>query len=189
MLFFVGISPNRLAFFQVTITAVSGKQLSITPALKFMHFGEITFGVDERAEVGLLTRSIVIEGAADEATPNFGGHIMMMEGFVAAHIEGVELVNMGQGNNVGRYPVSRLFEPFSFASRERVCVQVHFHMCDTTPEGTYVKDNSIVHSNFRCVVVHGSHGVLVQGNVAYDHFGHCFFLGEHVRLLLRASLF
>ena len=27
-----------------------------------MHFGQITYNVDERAEVGLLTRNILVEG-------------------------------------------------------------------------------------------------------------------------------
>lgn len=52
-----------------------------------MHWGEIIDGVDERAEVALLTRNIVIEGAVQPSCPSsnnncdtfdwdtFGGHI------------------------------------------------------------------------------------------------------------------
>lgn len=56
-----------------------------------MHFGEITYGVDERAEVGLLSRNIKIEGTIEDScygnTPEekdlctkfqrdtFGGHL------------------------------------------------------------------------------------------------------------------
>ena len=32
-----------------------------------MHFGKITFDVDERGEVGLLTRNIRIQASADAA--------------------------------------------------------------------------------------------------------------------------
>jgi cell migration-inducing and hyaluronan-binding protein len=36
--------------------------------------------VDERAEVGYLTRSIVIRGSSDGAADQFGGHLMAMPG-------------------------------------------------------------------------------------------------------------
>ena len=35
-----------------TITAISGNTLTLDKPLDYMHFGEITFGVDERGEVG-----------------------------------------------------------------------------------------------------------------------------------------
>ena len=43
-----------------------------------MHFGKITFDVDERGEVGLLTRNIKIQASADAEQSYFGGHIMAM---------------------------------------------------------------------------------------------------------------
>ena len=43
-----------------------------------MHFGKITFGVDERGEVGLLTRNIRIQASADAEQNYFGGHVMAM---------------------------------------------------------------------------------------------------------------
>ena len=48
-----------------------------------MHFGEITFGVDERGEVGMLTRNIKMQASEDAATSYFGGHIMAMVGLEA----------------------------------------------------------------------------------------------------------
>src|SRR5690606_39987762 len=59
-----------------TITAVAGNQITLDRPLEYMHFGEITFGVDERGEVGLLTRNIRIQASDDAATSYFGGHIM-----------------------------------------------------------------------------------------------------------------
>jgi len=50
---------------------------------------------------------------------------------------------------------------------------IHFHMCgDVT--GSVVSKNLIRLSKQRCIVVHRSHNLLVDGNVAYDTFGHCF---------------
>lgn len=40
--------------------------------------------------------------------------------------------------------------------------------------GSVVSKNLIRNSNQRCIVVHRSHELLVDGNVAYDTFGHCF---------------
>lgn len=142
----------------VTITDISGSTISFTPQLTYMHYGEITYFVDQRAEVGLLTRNILIQGAP--GVQYFGGHLMNMRNFTAVHVEGVELYNLGQ-DLIGRYPF-------------------HFHLCNTVPQGTYFKYNSIVKSNFRCVTIHTTNGVLVEGNVAYDHYGHCIFLEDGI---------
>ena len=47
---------------------------------KYMHFGKITYGVDERGEVGMLTRNIQIQASDDAEKSYFGGHIMAMAG-------------------------------------------------------------------------------------------------------------
>ena len=48
-----------------TIAAISGNKITLDKKLDYMHFGKITFGVDERGEVGLLTRNIKIQASAD----------------------------------------------------------------------------------------------------------------------------
>ena len=47
-----------------TIAAISGNKITLDGKLDYMHFGEITFGVDERGEVGLLTRNIKIQASS-----------------------------------------------------------------------------------------------------------------------------
>src|SRR6187549_1149565 len=44
-----------------TISAIRGNTITLDKKLDFMHFGKITFDVDERGEVGLLTRNIRIQ--------------------------------------------------------------------------------------------------------------------------------
>src|SRR5690606_3813285 len=61
-----------------TIAGISGNTITLDRPLEFMHFGEITFGVDERGEVGLLTRNIRVNASDDAETSYFGGHIMAM---------------------------------------------------------------------------------------------------------------
>ena len=41
-----------------TVTAVSGNTLTLDKPLQYMHFGEITYGVDERGEVAHLKTSL-----------------------------------------------------------------------------------------------------------------------------------
>ena len=87
-----------------------------TATLTYMHWGEmIEDRVDERGEVALLTRNIVIRGEMLEECPKdngnckeydydtFGGHVKVMPGFAAANIEGVELYNVGQQTDLGMF--------------------------------------------------------------------------------------
>jgi hypothetical protein len=144
-----------------TITAVDGKHLSLNAPLEYQHWGTLqTFGgrtLDERAEVGLLSRNIVIRGDDASEESGFGAHMMVMEAS-RARIDGVEFTNVGQKNRLRRYPV-------------------HFHMDGNAP-GSYLKRSSIHHSFNRCVVIHGTDELTVSGNVCYDHVGHGFFLED-----------
>lgn len=146
---------------EATITQVNGHTIELDRDLDWRHWGEMqTFqghDVDERAEVGLLSRNIVIRGDADSDQSGFGGQMMIMEGSVA-RIDGVEFDRMGQRKQLRRYPV-------------------HFHMHGNA-SASYLKGSAIHHSNNRCVTVHGTNDLLVQNNVCYDHQGHGFFLED-----------
>jgi len=159
----------------LSIHPENGKQIQIEGEILYTHFGEIYETIDMRAEVGLLTRNILIHGEMGEdcldantnackdlGFDNYGGHTQALKGFKSYNIEGAELTNMGQMTVLGRYPI-------------------HFHMChDTDADGTnpLIQSNSIHHCFSRCVTIHGSHGVHVKNNVAHDTYGHCFFLED-----------
>src|ERR1700761_1047454 len=51
-----------------------GNAITLDKKLDYMHFGKITFGVDERGEVGLLTRNIKLQASADAEQSFYGGH-------------------------------------------------------------------------------------------------------------------
>src|SRR6202162_3047781 len=59
-----------------TISAVRGNTITLDKKLDYMHFGKITFEVDERGEVGLLTRNIKLQASADAEQSFYGGHGM-----------------------------------------------------------------------------------------------------------------
>ena len=68
--------------------AVQGNLVTLQAGLRYPHWGQVqTFAgrsVDERAEVGLLSRNIVIRGdSASAVATGFGGHIMVMAGAMA----------------------------------------------------------------------------------------------------------
>lgn len=142
-----------------TVTAVKGNTLTLDKPLEYMHFGEITIGVDQRGEVGLLTRNIRIQASEDADENYFGGHIMAMVGS-KMKVSGIELNRMGQHLTLARYPI-------------------HWHIGgDGT--GQYVKNSSIHDTYNRCVTVHGTNNLLVQNNVTFNTVGHCFFLEDGI---------
>ena len=142
-----------------------------------------------QGEVGLLTRTIKIQGAEDDSEPTdpdplncqlkrpgsawgnrqqpcvgkdlagYGGHIMVHSGG-RGFVEGVELYRMGQTNLLGRYPI-------------------HFHLLGNCPS-CYFKDSSVHRSYYRCVSIHGTNQLTVQENVAYDVTGFCYYLEDGV---------
>jgi cell migration-inducing and hyaluronan-binding protein len=87
-----------------TIAAINGNTITLDRPLEYMHFGKITFDVDERGEVGLLTRNIKIQASEDAAESYFGGHIMAMPSS-KMYVSGVELTRMGQHMMLARYPI------------------------------------------------------------------------------------
>jgi cell migration-inducing and hyaluronan-binding protein len=148
---------------EAIVRSVSGATVAIEQPLKFSHWGTIQTiagtQLDERAEVGLLTRNIRIQGDDASTTTGFGGHIIMLAGSIG-HIEGAELYHMGQRAKVARYPI-------------------HWHMAKHVP-GQYARNNSIWKTFSRCVTIHGTHEATVQNNVCYDHLGHGYFLEDGV---------
>ena len=97
----------------VTITSVShdGKRVTFEPPLVHRHVAIVeqhenalgeTVELDMRAEVGLLSRNIVIQG--DEASDEFryGAHAMFMYS-QGIQIEGTRFYRCGQQANQGRY--------------------------------------------------------------------------------------
>ena len=56
---------------------------------------------------------------------------------------------------------------------------IHFHMSGSQDKSVVAR-NTIRHSNQRCVVIHGTHNVTLEFNIAFDTFGHCFMLEDGI---------
>jgi hypothetical protein len=141
------------------IAAISGNTITLDKPLTYMHFGKITFDVDERGEVGLLTRNIKIQASADAEATYFGGHIMAMV-TSKMYVDGVELHRMGQHMQLARYPI-------------------HWHLIGDA-KGQYIRNAAIHNTYNRCVTVHGTNNLRVESNVTYNTVGHCFFLEDGI---------
>jgi cell migration-inducing and hyaluronan-binding protein len=142
-----------------TISAIKGNTIALDRALEYMHFGKITFDVDERGEVALLTRNIRIQASADAEQSFYGGHVMAM-GASKMFVEGVEFNRMGQNLTLARYPI-------------------HWHLIGDA-KGQYIR-NAAIHDTYnRCVTVHGTNFLRVENNVTYNTVGHCFFLEDGI---------
>src|SRR5580700_5691016 len=140
-----------------TISAISGNTITLDRKLDYMHFGKITFDVDERGEVGLLTRNIKLQASADAEQSFYGGHVMAMVGS-KMFVDGVEFNRMGQNLTLARYPI-------------------HWHLIGDA-QGQYIR-NAAIHDTYnRCVTVHGTNFLQVENNVTYNTVGHCFFLED-----------
>ncbi len=87
-----------------TIAAIRGNTITLDKKLDYMHFGKVTFDVDERGEVGMLSRNIVVQASPDADKTLFGGHIMAMVGS-KMFVDVVELNRMGQNMHLARYPI------------------------------------------------------------------------------------
>src|SRR5687767_11312868 len=142
-----------------TITTIRGNTITLDKKLDYMHFGKITYDVDQRGEVGLLTRNIKIQASEDAAQSYFGAHIMAMPSS-KMYVSGVELNRMGQNLTLARYPI-------------------HWHLVGDA-QGQYIR-NAAIHDTYnRCVTVHGTNYLKIENNVTYNTVGHCFFLEDGI---------
>ena len=142
-----------------SISGINGNTITLDKKLDYMHFGKITFGVDERGEVGMLTRNILIQASPDADKTLFGGHVMAMV-TSKMYVSGVEFNRMGQNMHLARYPI-------------------HWHLVGDG-KGQYIRNSAIHDTYSRCVTVHGTNEVRVENNVTFNTIGHCFFLEDAV---------
>ena len=144
-----------------------GFQIELKNPLAFEHLGETRFfggrPVELRAEVGLLTHNVVVQGDDTSDAPNqYGAHVLIGGGpeRAVARLENVELFRMWQAFRLGRYPI-------------------HFHMQNAMQE-SYVRSCSAHRTFNRAFAIHGTHFVTLEANVAYDTMGHTFFLEDGI---------
>lgn len=128
--------------------------------------------LDERAEVGLLSRRIVIQGAddADWRDKGFGAHLMIMDLRSQVVIDGVEFRRAGQAGKLARYPVHWHLLSYNTSTGAEL----------GDASGHVIRRSAIWNSAQRCIVIHATNGVQVQNNICHDIVGHAIFLEDAV---------
>lgn len=151
-----------------------GSRVLLEQPLRFYHFGsddpgvpsaanfeagpETNYGVDERAEVALLSRNLKLTStspAGDEGSRHWGGELRFLKGFAEVSVQGVELEKFGK-DQLGSYPI-------------------HFHMAQSVANAPLVNANSVHHSFNKCVTVHDTNDLTVTNNVCARIVGHIFY--------------
>ena len=106
-----------------TISSISGKVITLDQKLQYMHYGQVTFGVDERGEVGMISRNIRIQASADAEKSFSGGHVMAM-----ARVDHAGLWCRVLSNGSAREPCE-VSDPL--ASGWRYAGAIHSELCDS----------------------------------------------------------
>jgi G8 domain len=131
--------------------------------LNFHDGADRNYGVDERAEVGLISRSIKLTGdiPSDANSSHWGGEIKIVKDPATGNgpgevvMQGVELEKFGK-DQLGSYPV-------------------HFHMDGDLKDKPLVDANSVHHSFNKCITVHSTQNLTVSNNVCARITGHIFY--------------
>ncbi|MCE9624327.1 MAG: hypothetical protein K8R69_02565, partial [Deltaproteobacteria bacterium] len=153
---------------------LGGTQVTLSQPLGHYHFGGpdpgdpsletfnecsgFNYGVDERAEVGLLSRNIKLTAKIESAKNDlhWGGEMRFLPDFKEVSVQGVEFEKFGK-DQLASYPI-------------------HFHMAgDVSAKKPLINANSIHHSYNKCVTLHMTDNVTVENNVCVRVVGHMFY--------------
>ncbi|XP_061164553.1 fibrocystin-L-like [Saccostrea echinata] len=188
---------------QHTISSISadGRTLTLTQPLEYEHVGVLArYGeqdIELRAEVGILTRNIVIQGTNNEewndpieACPDGfdTGEFARRRCFQGLFGEemgtdqfGAHVILHAPRPNTGSVVAHIEYVEFNYVGQAFRLGRypVHFHI-NGNMTGSYVRGCSFHKSFNRVVNVHGTDNVLVEYNVAYDTMGGAVFLEDGI---------
>ena len=190
---------------ELTIEAIeegaSGSVLTVSPALSHSHISvqQTVAGrfVDTSAEVGYLTRNIVVRGnvnedfvmdvesCSEEFRPGMFEVQTCFQGRFGAESVGdqfgsqimIHAAEQDQGDVAGRFEhveVTHAGQAFRLGR-----YPIHFHL-NGNVTGSYVRGCAIHHTFNRAVTMHAVDHLLVERNVAYNILGHAYFLEDGI---------
>ena len=196
-----GYSQRENEVRRIAAITHGGTRLVLDRALTFEHLG-VEYIIDgvlvlKKAEVGLLTRNIVVEGNVNrgwnrniDACPKEfeAGQFKTQtcfEGRYGAEVDsdqfGAQMMIFADIPNLRRamarlsyIEVRRGGQAFNLGR-----YPIHYHMSGDI-NGSYVRGCAIHHTFNRAVTIHGVHHLLVEDNVAFNNMGHAYFLEDGV---------
>ena len=166
----------------ITSVAEGGSSLTLDQRLFFFHEGDGYWDEtgrevvpEYRAEVGLLSRNVIVQGDDQSKQQQFGGQIVfassqLHDDSIIGRLSNIETRNVGQGLKLGKYPI-------------------HFHMVGNVSK-SYVKNCTVHHANNRAIAIHGVNHLTVSWNVVFDTRGHAIFIedGTEIRNIISYNL-
>jgi len=162
----------------------------LTSTIQYDHIARPEY----QTEVGLLTRTIKVQGSATDSQPtdtspsscqlyDHNGSARSVFGYDQVTCPNTYLTGYGghivmYGSGMGFVEGVELFRmgQTNFMGR----YPIHFHILGDNCPGCYFKDSSVHESYYRCISVHATNGITVSENVAYDVTGFCYYLEDGV---------
>ncbi|XP_040908783.1 LOW QUALITY PROTEIN: PKHD1 like 1, tandem duplicate 1 [Toxotes jaculatrix] len=188
---------------RIAAVSADGKSLTLTEPLKYTHLG-VTVTLPDgtvfegRAEVGLLTRNIVVRGSQNqewndriEACPDgfntgefatqtcFQGRFGEEAG--SDQFGGCIMFHAPRPNEnlaIGRLEYVEVFHAGQAFRLGRY--PIHWHLMGDINYKSYVRGCAIHQTFNRAVTIHNTHRLLVERNVIYDIMGGAFFIEDGI---------
>ncbi|ROL45843.1 Fibrocystin-L [Anabarilius grahami] len=196
-------SQQENELMRIASVSADGRTLTLTEPLRYTHLGvSVTLpdGTDfeARAEVGLLTRNIVVRGsnnmewndqiAACPAGFNTGEFATQTcfqgrfgEEVGSDQFGGCIMFHAPQPNQnlaIGRIEYVELFNVGQAFRLGRY--PIHWHLMGDVKFKSYVRGCGIHQSYNRAVTIHNTHNLLVERNVIYNIMGGAFFIEDGI---------
>jgi G8 domain len=167
-----------------------GSIVYVTQPVKYRHIANEYYQV----EVGLLSRSIKIQGSSSDSEPNRNDrdpgnckdpeydssstyYYQTTQPCMNKELSGFGGHIRVEGKGIGQVEGVELYRMGQTNVRGRY--PMHFHLLGSCPT-CYFKSSSIHRSFYRCVAIHGTHDTLTTENVAYNVIGYCYYLEDGV---------
>uniref|UniRef100_A0A8C5QTU9 Fibrocystin-L n=1 Tax=Leptobrachium leishanense TaxID=445787 RepID=A0A8C5QTU9_9ANUR len=188
---------------RILSVSADGKTLTLTEPLKYKHLGiSITLPDDSvfeaRAEVGLLTRNVVVRGSTNmdwsETIPACPDGFDPGEFATQTCFQG----KFGEESNSDQFGGCIMFhapttdKPLAIGRIEYVEIfhagqafrlgryPLHFHIMGDLQYMSYVRGCGIHQTYNRAVTIHNTHHLLIEHNVIYDIMGGAFFIEDGI---------
>nr|XP_055075127.1 fibrocystin-L-like [Misgurnus anguillicaudatus] len=196
-------SQGENELMRIASVSADGRTLTLTKPLTYTHLGvSVTLPdgtvFEARAEVGLLTRNIVVRGAnnqewSDQITAcpagfNTGEFAVQTcfqgrfgEEVGSDEFGGCIMFHAPQPNQnlaIGRIEYVEVYHAGQAFRLGRY--PIHWHLMGDVQNKSYVRGCAIHQSYNRAVTIHNTHNLLVEHNVIYDIKGGAFFIEDGI---------
>ena len=163
----------------------------LTTPVQFNHIARQEY----QGEVGLLTRTIKVQGAETDSVPTeinqdactltrqdnnkettaFGHKEIICPNEYLDGYGGHIMIHDNAKGRVEGVELNRMGQTNVLGR-----YPIHFHLLGDTCTDCYFKDSSVHESYYRCISIHATNGLLVSENVGYDITGYCYYLEDGV---------